>query len=128
MRLLPALVLLCCSTMAVSAQAAGPATGGALQRYDVPAKPSYVAILSREFKPGDSAGLHIHKGVEMSIVISGAIQLMVKGQPTKTLHAGDSFMVPRDTPHDAKNIGTTPAVVAVTYVIDAGAPMRSPVP
>jgi quercetin dioxygenase-like cupin family protein len=64
----------------------------------------------------------------MSIVISGELQLMVKGQPTKTLHAGDSFMVPRDTPHDAKNIGTTPAVVAVTYVIDAGAPMRSPVP
>ena len=64
----------------------------------------------------------------MTVVIRGDLQLMVDGKPAKVYHAGDSFLVPRDVPHDAKNVGTTPTLLAVTYVIDQGAPMRVPVP
>ena len=117
------------STVALSAQAPAPAPAAPpAQRYDVPSKPSYVAILTREIKPGESSGRHLHRGVEMTIVIRGELQLMVEGKPAKVYHAGDSFLVPRDVPHDAKNVGTTPTLLAVTYVIDQGAPMRVPVP
>ena len=126
-----ALTAVLLSTVALCAQAPAPVAAPPAppaQRYDVPSKPSYVAILTREIKPGESAGRHIHHGVEMTIVIRGDIQLMVQGKPAKVYHAGDSFLVPRDTPHDAKNVGTKPVLIAVTYVIDQGAPMRSPVP
>ena len=64
----------------------------------------------------------------MTIVIKGDLQLMVDGSPPHVYHAGDSFMVPRDVPHDAKNVGSTPVTIAVTYVIDKGTPLRIPVP
>lgn len=42
-------------------------------------------------------------------------------------HAGDSILVPRGTPHSAKNIGTGTARVVSAFVIDQGAPLRVPV-
>ncbi len=43
------------------------------------------------------------------------------------VHAGGSFLIPRETPHDAKNIGTDVAHLAITFVIDKGTPPRTPV-
>ena len=114
-----------------SATAAGaqPATPGVGQQYDVPAgSPQTAMILLRDFAPGQSAGRHIHHGVEMSFVIRGDWEMMIDGQPVHIYHAGESFMVPRDVPHDGKNVGTTPVTIAVTYVIDKGSPTRIPVP
>jgi quercetin dioxygenase-like cupin family protein len=109
-------------------QTAPPAAPPA-QQFEVPNKaPQTVAILTRDFAPGQTAGRHIHHGVEMTIVIRGDFELMVDGSPSHVYHAGDSFMVPREVPHDAKNVGTTPVTLAVTYVIDKGTPLRVPVP
>ena len=91
-------------------------------------KPQTVAILTRDFAPGQSAGRHIHHGVEITVVIRGDLELDVDGQPARVYHAGESFLVPREVPHDAKNVGSTPVTIAVTYVIDKGTPMRVPLP
>jgi quercetin dioxygenase-like cupin family protein len=110
------------------AQPAPPAAAPA-QQFDVPAgTPQTVMILTRDFAPGQSAGRHIHHGVEMTIVIRGDFDLSVEGSPSHLYHAGDSFLVPRDVPHDIKNVGTAPGSLAVTYVIDKGSPARIPVP
>jgi quercetin dioxygenase-like cupin family protein len=110
------------------AQPAAPVAAPA-QQYDVPtATPQTVMILTRDFAPGQSAGRHIHHGVEMFIVIRGDFQLSVDGSQPRVFHAGDSFTVPRDVVHDAKNVGTTPVTLAITYVIDKGSPARIPVP
>ena len=111
------------------AQLTPPAPAPPAQQFDVPTNvPQMAAILTRDFVPGQAAGRHIHHGVEMTIVIKGDLQLMVDGSPPHVYHAGDSFMVPRDVPHDAKNVGSTPVTIAVTYVIDKGTPLRIPVP
>jgi hypothetical protein len=34
-------------------------------------------------------------------------------------------MVPRGVKHDGKNVGTTDVDLAVTYVLDKGAPLRN---
>jgi quercetin dioxygenase-like cupin family protein len=127
---LAAVVLLACSSTFAFGQAAAPSpmAAGPAQQFDVPSQPSYVAIVSREFAPGQAAGRHIHHGVEMTIVVRGDIELAVDGQPTRVYHAGESFMVPRDTPHDAKNVGAAPATIAVTYVLDKGAALRDAAP
>jgi quercetin dioxygenase-like cupin family protein len=111
------------------ARAQAPAPAVPLQQMEVPSgTPQTVAIITRDFAPGQAAGRHIHKGVEMFVVTKGDFLLSVDGSPPRTLHAGDSSQVARDVPHDIKNVGTTPGSLAITYVIDKGAPLRVPVP
>ena len=126
MRILIASALLLASVAAAQAQA--PAPAATLQSFDVPAsgKPQTVYILHRVLKPGESIGLHTHDGVEMTQIESGDFQLIVDGT-TKLYHAGDSFQVARGVKHDGKNVGTTDCALAVTYVLDKGAPMRNAV-
>lgn len=101
------------------------------QTYDVPAgsKDQQIIIQTRSLKDGESVTPHIHNGVEMTEVLSGTFELYVKGQPVKVLHAGESFIVPREAPHDARPApGSEPVKLAVTLVIDKGTPARTPMP
>jgi quercetin dioxygenase-like cupin family protein len=122
MRLLFASALLIAT--AVAAQAQLPT--GALQMYDVLAggKAQTVYIAHRILKPGESIGLHTHAGAEITQVIAGDFQLIADGKDT-IYHAGGSFVVPRGVKHDGKNVGTTDVDLAVTYVLDKGAPLRN---
>jgi quercetin dioxygenase-like cupin family protein len=126
MRILFASVLLLASMATAQAQAPTPAAP--MQTFDVPAsgKPQTVYILHRVLKPGENIGMHTHDGVEITQVLSGDLQLTEDGA-NKVYHTGDSFIVPRGVTHDGKNVGTTDCALAVTYVLDKGAPLRNPV-
>jgi quercetin dioxygenase-like cupin family protein len=100
------------------------------QVYDVPAgsKDQQIIIQVRDLKDGETVTPHIHHGVEMTEVVTGTFELYVKGQPVKILHAGESFIVPREAPHDARPApGSPPVHLAVTLVIDKGTAPRTPV-
>jgi quercetin dioxygenase-like cupin family protein len=100
------------------------------QTYDVPAgsKDQEIIIQIRKLQDGESVTPHIHHGVEMTEVVQGTFELYVKGQPVKIIHTGESFLVPREAPHDARPVpGTGPVTLAVTLVIDKGTAPRSPV-
>jgi quercetin dioxygenase-like cupin family protein len=100
------------------------------QVYDVPAgaKDQEIIIQTRDLKDGESVTPHIHHGVEMTEVVTGTFELYIKGQPMKVIHAGESFIVPREAPHDARPApGSPPVHLAVTLVIDKGTAPRSPV-
>ncbi len=100
------------------------------QTYDVPpgSKDVEVIIQTRSLQQGETVSPHIHHGVEMTEVVEGTFELYVKGQPVKIIHAGESFLVPREAPHDARPApGTGPVKLAVTLVIDKGTAPRSPV-
>jgi len=86
-----------------------------------------VVFLEREFAPGQSSGLHLHHGVEMNVVIQGELRVTLKGEAPRIMRAGDSILIPRETPHEAVNIGTGPAKVVITYVVDKGRPLKEPV-
>ena len=123
------LAALCLLGSCLPAFAQAPAPAPPAQQFDVPtAQPQTVMILTRDFAPGQTAGRHIHHGVEMTLVIRGSLEMLVDGQPPHVYQAGESFIVPRDVPHDAKNVGTVPTTIAVTYVIDKGSTPRIPVP
>jgi quercetin dioxygenase-like cupin family protein len=104
-----------------------PAPAG--QTYDIPpgSKDQTVMILTRDFKPGESSGPHIHHGVEMAQVITGTVEIRRAGMAPETVHAGGSFLIPRETPHEAINVGTDVVHLAITFVIDKGTPPRTPV-
>ncbi len=100
------------------------------QVYDVPhgSKDQRVIIQVRSLRDGETVTPHIHHGVEMTQVLSGTFELYIKGKPMKVIHAGESFMVPREAPHDARPApGSPPVHVAVTLVIDQGTAPRTPV-
>ena len=124
------------SAISASAQAGAPAAGAQavpgppLQSVDVPmtGKPQTVVIANRVFRPGETAGFHRHDGIEIAQVISGTVEITEKGGSSKVYRAGESFVVRRGVVHDAKNTGATDAQVALTYVLDKGAPVRVMVP
>ena len=100
------------------------------QNYDVPAgsKPQTVIITTRDLKDGETTSPHMHFGVEMTQVVTGTFECYLKGLPMKTVKAGESFMIPREVPHDCRpQPGSPPAHLAVTLVIDKGTPPRTPV-
>ena len=91
-------------------------------------KPQIVAIAKRVFRPGEAAGFHTHDGTEIAQVVEGSILIVEKGGSSKTYNTGESFVVLRGVVHDARNPGTTEATLAITYVLDKGAPLRVMVP
>ena len=89
--------------------------------------PQHVNTLVREFPVGGSSGWHVHPGVEIAYLLSGEMTLEQAGQPTRTLHPGDSFVVPRGLAHNGANVGKVPARLVITYVYDKDMPLRTPV-
>jgi len=79
-----------------------------------------------EFVPGGAAGKHTHPGEELGYVLEGTLQLEVAGQPPRTLKAGETFFIPANTVHDGKNVGSGPAKVLATYIVEKGKPVASP--
>src|SRR5436305_14928025 len=73
-----------------------------------------VNVVEHDLAPGESSGWHIHHGVEISYVLSGAINLQIAGGPIRHLVAGEWFEVERDTPHIGTNGGTVPVALLIT--------------
>ena len=80
-----------------------------------------------EFVPGGAAGKHTHPGEELGYVVEGTLELLIEGQPPRTVKAGESFFVPAGVVHDGRNVGSGPAKVLATYIVETGKPVASPV-
>jgi quercetin dioxygenase-like cupin family protein len=79
-----------------------------------------------EFVPGGVAGKHTHPGEELGYVMEGTLELEVAGQPPRTIKAGETFFIPGGVVHDGKNVGSGPAKVLATYIVEKGKPVASP--
>jgi quercetin dioxygenase-like cupin family protein len=89
--------------------------------------PGREAVLARvELAPGTLAGRHTHPGDEIGQVLEGEAELMIEGQPTRKVKAGDGFVVQAGLKHDTRNTGTVPLKLAVAYVVEKGKPMATP--
>ena len=98
-----------------------------LQKAEFP--DGYVTVSGlAEIPAGGSAGRHTHPGVEMGYLLEGEANLIVEGRPDQHLKAGDSYMIPAGTPHDAKVHGDKPLKVLGVYVVDKTRPLASPAP
>jgi quercetin dioxygenase-like cupin family protein len=86
-----------------------------------------VLVQSRQIPAGESSGWHIHPGVEISSVISGVTEVTIGSAPPHRVAAGETVVIPRGVAHKASAIGTAPADLLLTFVVDKGAPLRTPV-
>ena len=91
--------------------------------------PGREAVVARvEVAPGAKAGRHTHPGDEISYVMEGQVDLLVDGQPARTIKAGESFVVPAGTVHDAHNSSSAAVKLLGVYVVEKGKPLASPAP
>ena len=74
---------------------------------------------------GVESGWHIHPGEEVGYILAGTVQMMTQGQPARTLHAGDPFLMPPRTPHNALDIGPGTGRMLSTYITEAGQPLAT---
>ena len=80
-----------------------------------------------EAPPGSAFAPHIHHGDEFTYVMEGALDLDVAGQGTKSVKAGDTIHVNRETVHGGKVASATPLKLLAVHIVDKGKPLVDPV-
>jgi quercetin dioxygenase-like cupin family protein len=114
-----------------SAQGTPPAAGGVtrkiLSQQDGPAAGYETLLVEATIEPGVAVGRHTHPGIESAYVLEGGFELPIQGQETRMLKAGDGFQIPPDTPHAGGKAGTAKSRLIITYVVQKGKPLASPV-
>ncbi|HEX9575472.1 MAG TPA: cupin domain-containing protein [Myxococcales bacterium] len=96
-----------------------------LQKHDLGIPGREVVQARAEFDPGASIGKHTHPGEEFGYILEGTLEFEVAGKPNQKLKAGDAFFIPPETIHAAKNVGSGPAKVLATYVVEKGKPLAT---
>ncbi|MBI3345642.1 MAG: cupin domain-containing protein [Burkholderiales bacterium] len=107
---------------------AGGLTRTLVGRADV-SVPGREAVVARvEVAAGARSGRHTHPGDEISYVAEGQLELLVDGQASRVVKAGESFVIPAGTVHEAHNVSDTPAKLIGVYVVEKGKPLATPAP
>jgi len=78
-----------------------------------------------EIPPGVESGWHVHPGEEVGYIIAGEVEMMVQGRSSVVLRAGDGFLIPPRTPHNARDIGPETGRMLSTYIVETGQPLAS---
>jgi quercetin dioxygenase-like cupin family protein len=97
-----------------------------LQQGDLSVPGREVVTAVAEFQPGASPGRHTHPGEEVGYVIEGRVNLEQEGKAAVTLNAGQPFLIPAGTIHNATNTGSGTARILATYIVEKGKPLTTP--
>jgi quercetin dioxygenase-like cupin family protein len=134
-------VLVAVLTVAGVAAYMGPASGqagkgtpddlaGKLARREVQRSP--LSISGREMVQvetlipvGVESGWHVHPGEEVGYIIAGEVEVRVQGRATAVLKAGDGFLIPPRTPHNARDLGPETGRMLSTYIVETGQPIAT---
>jgi quercetin dioxygenase-like cupin family protein len=79
-----------------------------------------------EIPVGAAEGKHTHNAEVFGFVVEGTLTLENEGAAKVTLKAGDHFTYAPGKWHEAVNVGTTPAKIAVVFVAEKGKPLTVP--
>jgi quercetin dioxygenase-like cupin family protein len=73
-----------------------------------------------EIPAGVQSGWHMHPGEEVGYILAGTVKMEIRDKPTLTLHAGDGFLMPPRTPHNATDLGPETGQMLSTYIVEVG--------
>lgn len=115
-------VVLTCGFSGVNAIAADDSgvTKTVIFKRDHPEQADKEIIVQRiELKPGGGAPAHVHPGFITGYVESGTLEFQLKGEPVKTLKAGDTFFEPPGSHHMlARNPDASVKTVVIAFVVN----------
>jgi quercetin dioxygenase-like cupin family protein len=107
--------------MATQQQAPG-ITRTDLQQHDL-SIPGREVIQNRvDLGPEAPAIRHKHPGEEIIYVLEGTLEYAIDGRPAQTYSAGEALIVPAETVHAVRNVGSENAAELATYVVEKGKP------
>jgi quercetin dioxygenase-like cupin family protein len=118
------------SDSTTSAQPPVDALAGKLKRTELQHSASsipgreIVQVLT-EIPAGVESGWHQHPGEEVGYILAGTVEMKIKGHPTLTLHAGDPFLMPPRTPHNALDLGPDTGQMLSTYIVEIDQPLAT---
>jgi len=93
-----------------------------LQQHDL-SVPGREVIQNRvEIGPEAPLVRHKHPGEEIIYVLEGSLEYQIDGREPMTFNAGDALIVPPETVHAVKNVGSGNATELATYVVEKGKP------
>jgi quercetin dioxygenase-like cupin family protein len=103
---------------------------GKLVRRVIQRAPSSIAgreivQVETEIPVGVESGWHVHPGEEVGYIVAGNVEMKVEGRPTVILRAGDGFLIPPRTPHNARDLGPETGRMLSTYIVEAGQPLAT---
>jgi quercetin dioxygenase-like cupin family protein len=78
-----------------------------------------------EIPAGVASGWHTHPGEEVGYIVAGNVSMEIRDRETLTLAAGDGFLIPPRTPHNATDLGPGTGVMLSTYIVEVGEPIAS---
>jgi quercetin dioxygenase-like cupin family protein len=94
-----------------------------LQEHDL-SVPGRKVIQNRvEISPEAPAVRHKHPGEEIIYVLEGTLDYAIDGAEPATVSASSALMVPPETVHAVRNVGTGPAAELATYIVEKGKPV-----
>lgn len=70
-----------------------------------------------EIPAGVESGWHMHPGEEVGYILEGTVKMEIEGRPTLKLRAGDPFLIPPSTPHNALDLGPDTGRMLSTYIV-----------
>jgi quercetin dioxygenase-like cupin family protein len=101
-----------------------------LRRTEVQRQPSsipgreIVQVLT-EIPAGVESGWHMHPGEEVGYILAGHVRMMIEASETLELRAGDGFLIPPRTPHNALDVGPETGQMLSTYIVEVGQPLAT---
>jgi quercetin dioxygenase-like cupin family protein len=93
-----------------------------LQRRDL-SVPGREVIQNRvDIGPEAPAVRQWHPGEEIIYVLEGSLEYQIDGEPPRTYEAGDVLLVPAETVHAVRNVGSGSAAELATYFVEKDRP------
>ena len=78
-----------------------------------------------EIPVGVESGWHTHPGEEVGYIVAGTVEMQIRDADTLILHAGDGFLIPPRTPHNARDLGPGTGRMLSTYIVEIGRPLAT---
>lgn len=117
--------------LGLAASGAAPAQSGGIRRTpvlkaDVSVPGREAVVVRAEIDPGSTAGRHTHPGDEISYILEGEAELLIDGEPPRTVRAGEALVIPAGKVHAARNTGSAVVRLVGVYVVEKDKPLVTP--
>ncbi len=106
-------------------QLAGTLQRTELQRSDSSIPGREIVQVLTVIPEGVQSGWHTHPGEEVGFILAGTVRMEIADRPTITLHAGEGFLIPPRTPHNAVDLGPGAGEMLSTYIVESGQPVAT---
>jgi quercetin dioxygenase-like cupin family protein len=78
-----------------------------------------------EIPVGVESGWHTHPGEEVGYIVAGIVEMRIRDADTLILQAGDGFLIPPRTAHNARDLGPGTGRMLSTYIVEIGQPLAT---